>query len=58
MTPKRWASIEHMFGLSCATIIALYALHTDGIEGMLIAGGAAAAAAGVGSFFGARTVIK
>ncbi len=54
MNPKGWASCERMFGLGCATVIALYALSVDGIEGMVIAGGAAAAAAGVGTFIGAR----
>ena len=58
MTTKELASIERMFGLGCATVIALYALYCDGIEGMVIAGGAAAAAAGVGSFFGSRGALN
>ena len=57
MTPKQMASIERMFGLGCATFISVVALWLDGVEAMVIAGGSAAAAAGVGTFFGARGAI-
>ena len=55
MTPKELASLERMVGFACATVISIAALITDGEMGMMIAGGSAAAAAGAGAFFGART---
>ena len=46
--------LEKIFGLGFATAISMWALYVDGPTAMVIAGGSAAAAAGVGSFFGAR----
>ena len=55
MTPTECATVERIFGIGCSVIIAIAALHYDGVEGMAIAGGCALAAAGVGSFVGARS---
>jgi hypothetical protein len=54
MTPRECAALEKTIGFACATAIAIAALAYDGIEGMAIAGGAAAACAGAGAYFGAR----
>lgn len=54
LTPRECAMIEKSIGFGVACVISVAALYYDGIEGMLIAGSSAAAAAGAGAYFGAR----
>jgi len=58
MTPRECAAFERMFGYGCATAISVWALYVDGPTAMIIAGGSAAAAAGVGSFFALRSSVN
>lgn len=54
MNNTAWTHCERIVGFACATVIAVAALHYDGLEGMAIAGVAASACAGAGAYFGAR----